>query len=106
MIRRPPRSTPSTTLFPYTTLFRSVEGCGLVEARIRLEEGRIAGISFFGDFFSAVEPEELAGLLQGCPLREEDLSARLAGVEVSQYFAGLTAQGLICLLLDQLEPLA
>ena len=85
---------------------RRVEGCGLVEARIRLEEGRIAGISFFGDFFSAVEPEELAGLLQGCPLREEDLSARLAGVEVSQYFAGLTAQGLICLLLDQLEPLA
>ena len=37
---------------------------------------------------------------------DEDLSARLAGVEVSQYFAGLTAQGLICLLLDQLEPLA
>ena len=25
MIRRPPRSTPRNTLFPYTTLFRSVE---------------------------------------------------------------------------------
>src|SRR3546814_807494 len=29
MIRRPPRSTPLDTLFPYTTLFRSVE-CGLL----------------------------------------------------------------------------
>src|SRR3546814_20978969 len=26
MIRRPPRSTPTDTLFPYTTLFRSPEG--------------------------------------------------------------------------------
>src|SRR3546814_6736230 len=30
MIRRPPRSTRTDTLFPYTTLFRSVEG-GFVE---------------------------------------------------------------------------
>src|SRR3546814_8114408 len=34
MIRRPPRSTRTDTLFPYTTLFRSVIG-GLAAARIR-----------------------------------------------------------------------
>src|SRR3546814_4906637 len=28
MIRRPPRSTRTDTLFPYTTLFRSVSACG------------------------------------------------------------------------------
>src|SRR3546814_4929379 len=28
MIRRPPRSTRTDTLFPYTTLFRSVDGLG------------------------------------------------------------------------------
>src|SRR3546814_13559662 len=28
MIRRPPRSTRTDTLFPYTTLFRSIEGLG------------------------------------------------------------------------------
>src|SRR3546814_6085757 len=28
MLRRPPRSTRTYTLFPYTTLFRSVEGSG------------------------------------------------------------------------------
>src|SRR3546814_9698701 len=27
MIRRPPRSTRTDTLFPYTTLFRSIAGC-------------------------------------------------------------------------------
>src|SRR3546814_17549640 len=29
MIRRPPRSTRTDTLFPYTTLFRSLRACGL-----------------------------------------------------------------------------
>src|SRR3546814_12411639 len=34
MIRRPPRSTRTDTLFPYTTLFRAgVGGAGAVEAR-------------------------------------------------------------------------
>src|SRR3546814_3153286 len=32
MIRRPPRSTRTDTLFPYTTLFRSVLGLGIVAA--------------------------------------------------------------------------
>src|SRR3546814_14342231 len=31
MIRRPPRSTRTDTLFPYTTLFRSVETAGLCD---------------------------------------------------------------------------
>src|SRR3546814_9586501 len=33
MIRRPPRSTRTDTLFPYTTLFRSIENLVLVEKR-------------------------------------------------------------------------
>src|SRR3546814_5306239 len=32
MIRRPPRSTRTDTLFPYTTLFRSVEGVRAVDS--------------------------------------------------------------------------
>lgn len=73
---------------------RRVEGCGTVEVHIHLEEGCIAALAFFGDFFSAVEPEELARRLLNCPLRREDLLARLEGVEVSRYFSGLTAEGL------------
>src|SRR3546814_14532950 len=33
MIRRPPRSTRTDTLFPYTTLFRSAEGAGAIFPR-------------------------------------------------------------------------
>src|SRR3546814_21065615 len=35
MIRRPPRSTRTDTLFPYTTLFRSCRGCGPGGSRCR-----------------------------------------------------------------------
>src|SRR3546814_9398448 len=41
MIRRPPRSTRTDTLFPYTTLFRSSRSCsprGLGHLRIHLEQ--------------------------------------------------------------------
>src|SRR3546814_3791656 len=37
MIRRPPRSTRTDTLFPYTTLFRSGHGLGLPPGRSRVE---------------------------------------------------------------------
>src|SRR3546814_11938417 len=39
MIRRPPRSTRTDTLFPYTTLFRSI-GAELVAAFLHGEKGR------------------------------------------------------------------
>ena len=43
MIRRPPRSTPTLTLFPYTTLFRSEErreGRGIREGIPKVERKR------------------------------------------------------------------
>src|SRR3546814_3539392 len=41
MIRRPPRSTRTDTLFPYTTLFRSDRG-------VRVDGGRPVGVRNFG----------------------------------------------------------
>src|SRR3546814_9536211 len=43
MIRRPPRSTRTDTLFPYTTLFRSVMGRGIRGHRRGLGQRRAAG---------------------------------------------------------------
>src|SRR3546814_7488852 len=48
MIRRPPRSTRTDTLFPYTTLFRSAHGAGRAavlgqQAHDREEDLRLAG---------------------------------------------------------------
>src|SRR3546814_12109625 len=37
MIRRPPRSTRTDTLFPYTTLFRSYRGAGRPESNYLME---------------------------------------------------------------------
>src|SRR3546814_1658678 len=39
MIRRPPRSTRTDTLFPYTTLFRSARGIGFATATMLAEAG-------------------------------------------------------------------
>src|SRR3546814_19416730 len=41
MIRRPPRSTRTDTLFPYTTLFRSRHGGGCGAARV-VQQARVA----------------------------------------------------------------
>src|SRR5881409_4194605 len=43
MIRRPPRSTRETTLFPYTTLFRSARPRGGDGPRLRSEPSRGGG---------------------------------------------------------------
>src|SRR3546814_1243446 len=46
MIRRPPRSTRTDTLFPYTTLFRSVRRCG----QILQHRAQTAGSKIAADF--------------------------------------------------------
>src|SRR3546814_8484957 len=38
MIRRPPRSTRTDTLFPYTTLFRSIDDGGIFQPRAEVEQ--------------------------------------------------------------------
>src|SRR3546814_15014724 len=74
MIRRPPRSTRTDTLFPYTTLFRSAVknvlaiGCGVVEgaglgqnARAALISRGFAEMTRFG-LAKGARAETLAGL--------------------------------------------
>src|SRR3546814_13516173 len=66
MIRRPPRSTRTDTLFPYTTLFRSDDA--VVGGLDRAGKGLVAGI--------------VAGDLHVAPIRQrlEARVCRLAGV--------------------------
>ena len=74
---------------------RRVEGCGLVEAYISVDSGLISAIAFRGDFFSAVEPEELAPRFVGRTPDQAGFSAALEGMDVSRYFAGLQNDQLI-----------
>src|SRR3546814_16470013 len=39
MIRRPPRSTRTDTLFPYTTLFRSIQGDAIIARAMDINAG-------------------------------------------------------------------
>lgn len=74
---------------------RRVEGCGLVEAYISVDSGLISAIAFRGDFFSAVEPEELAPRFVGRTPNQAGFAAALEGMDVSRYFAGLQNDQLI-----------
>src|SRR3546814_12768839 len=67
MLRRPPRSTRTDTLFPYTTLFRS-------EAIVAIAAGRRRGLAEMPEQDRAAAPR---GLDQGAQRRQPRALARL-----------------------------
>ena len=77
---------------------RRVDGCGMIEAYITVEHGKIAALSFKGDFFSASEPDELAAHFVGCTPDRAGYEKALGDVDVSRYFAGLQKDELIDIL--------
>src|SRR3546814_10626988 len=76
MIRLPPRSTRTDTLFPYTTLFRSYQGQFTIEQpmQLRCEPGAIIQSQGQGSSLLISAPDVL---VEGCTLREwgADLTA-------------------------------
>src|SRR3546814_1049547 len=64
MIRRPPRSTRTDTLFPYTTLFRSKHTIG----------SNVAQMLRFRDCFRV---QGCAGSMSSCPNRSEEHTSEL-----------------------------
>lgn len=78
-----------------------IEGCGTLEARIRMENGCISGLSFCGDYFSTLPPEILAQKLTGIPLTEDACMQALRDCCAEEYITGLTNDKLITILTDQ-----
>src|SRR3546814_2193745 len=74
MIRRPPRSTRTDTLFPYTTLFRSLV-TDLLSGKGRYADPREAELSDFNPFNLIVADRERAKFLSNRP---ETARSRLA----------------------------
>ncbi len=75
------------------------EGCGSIEALMRLKKGRISALEFRGDFFSTEDPDGLAAQLIGLPPEKAAIEQALAETDVSRYFTGLSARqltGLLC----------
>src|SRR3546814_7114487 len=63
MIRRPPRSTRTDTLFPYTTLFRSFAMLTMARGRQAATQGWLAITGLFGLGFLGVELYEFTHLI-------------------------------------------
>ena len=80
---------------------RRIEGCGTVEAHITLKNDLITGISFRGDYFSTLPPEELASLFIGLPLMEGALRTALKNHRAGDYMTGLENEDLVDLLCGQ-----
>src|SRR3546814_13930665 len=68
MMRRPPRSTRTDTLFPYTTLFRSVRAADVAAVPATLKV--IGAVPAGGLFDGEVAPGEAVRIFTGAPLPE------------------------------------
>src|SRR3546814_9985891 len=100
-MRRPPRSTRTDTLFPYTTLFRSHAGTLFLEHVRRvfaaLEQARdsvkAAANGFHGQLRVAmsdgITPSRLPALLALCRQEEPEVEIRFFEVPLSQQIKGL-----------------
>src|SRR3546814_11454554 len=64
MIRRPPRSTRTDTLFPYTTLFRSQHGAGETHPGMQAEQLEAHGGRAVGQGRSEEHTSELQSLMR------------------------------------------
>jgi len=72
---------------------------GIIDARLDVEDGHLAGIRLFGDYFGAHDVTELEQLLVGCRYAEESLQLALASVDLTRYFGNLSQEEFISLLL-------
>src|SRR3546814_2025032 len=64
MIRRPPRSTRTDTLFPYTTLFRSVHGVPMMQSSGSKPNSRSCAKARNSDWRSEEHTSELQSLMR------------------------------------------
>src|SRR3546814_13950109 len=77
MIRRPPRSTRTDTLFPYTTLFRSARRLQHLQRRAT-HDRRVVAVEAVGlEQFAHLELDELKELLVVHHVRSEEHTSEL-----------------------------
>src|SRR3546814_5860379 len=80
MIRRPPRSTRTDTLFPYTTLFRSIDGARVSHSRRQLSD----------HYGTADRRAEGTGAGSALLLSRSSRCRRWPAVVVRRYLAGIS----------------
>ena len=71
-----------------TRSFKTV--CGTIIPSVLLENGRVAAISFRGDFLGNKDTDELSKLLQGVEWNMDSISKVIETLELADFFTGLT----------------
>jgi len=80
---------------------RRINGCGTVEILLDVaKEGKIANITFYGDFFSNDDPLKLAAILTGHHLERNELTKVLSEIDISRYFHNMDNDTFIELLFE------
>lgn len=78
---------------------RRIEGCGKIEILLDVgKDGIIKDIAFYGDFFGAGDPEELAEILTGHHFEYNEIAGIIKDVNISRYFNNLDAGAFLALL--------
>src|SRR3546814_10273797 len=93
MIRLPPRSTRTDTLFPYTTLFRSAQQAGreqgeqgTTETLVALVDETVVGLFLLGLLTRALGCSQVAGIT-GRPAHDQTSSRRASGSRLRMIFS-------------------
>lgn len=73
---------------------------GLIEANISVEKDRITAITIYGDYFSQKDTQEVADLLIGCKYAPEAIKQVLAPIRIDDYFANVTKEEFVQLMVD------
>lgn len=85
---------------PACSLIRKarIEGCGMVEAYLEVEKGRIRSLSIRGDFFGKDDLTPLTEQLLSLPLEKNAILEALEQHPAEQYIHGITGEALAELL--------
>lgn len=68
---------------------------GEIDARIDVQEGRIASVRFFGDYFGRAEIGELEARLHGVRYERRAVEAALDSVDLTEYFGAVSRDELV-----------
>ncbi|KRK86856.1 lipoyltransferase and lipoate-ligase family protein [Latilactobacillus curvatus JCM 1096 = DSM 20019] len=71
---------------------------GTIDARLLIENGKIANVKFYGDFFGSGDANELAEKLVGTVYDREHLASTLEPIDTTSYFTGIPKTELVELL--------
>lgn len=72
---------------------------GTVEVNLNVEKGTIKDIKIYGDFFGKYDVSEVENLLKGVKHSEDDIRKVLSNIDFNDYFANITVDNLIEILL-------